>query len=154
MVRAPVATSWEAEIGYAGADYQDSGTDHSLVSKLRGNWQATPKVSAYVFGGNNYQPGYGGGGARMVYRLGYGARWNVVPKFTLLSSIFHDYQEQVASSRKTDSDYDDTVKTFFDLKAEYEPIDPLSLVAGLRYNHDQYDDDQTIISLKAVYRFY
>ena len=148
-------TSWMAELGYAVADYDLSGSDQGVVSNLRGNWRVTPKVSTYVFGGNNYYPGYSGDAARMVYRLGYGAAWQPVEKFRLSGAVLHDYQEQIGDNTGSyiNSPYD-TLRNFIDLQARYNPLDRLALVAGLRLNDDQYEPLQSIISLKVLYTFY
>ena len=146
-------TSWVAELGYAFADYDISGTDQGFVSRLRGNWSFSKKVSLYVFGGNNFQPGYNGNAARWVYRLGYGAQWQVVPKFKLKGALLHDYQDLIGNNTSTSALYGE-MRHFVDLKAEYEPIDSLSLIAAIRHNNDQYDPAQTILNLGVVYRFY
>ncbi len=151
--RMTAKTSWSLQLGYALADYELSGTDQSVVSNLRGNWQITPKVSTYVFGGNNFQPGYSGGAARMVYRLGYGAKWQAAKKFSLGGQILHDYQEEIGNNTSTSPSYG-AVRNFIALKADYRPIDALSLIAAIRYNNDNYDPTQTILNLGAVYRFY
>jgi hypothetical protein len=146
-------TSWLAELGYAFADYELSGSDHGFVSNLRGNWQATKKVSAYVFGGDNFQPGYGGQAARWVYRLGYGVKWQVVKKFSLQGAILHDYQQLIGDNTSINPLYG-TVRNFIDFRAQYEPIDRISIAAGIRHNQDEYDPAQTILTLRVDYRFY
>jgi len=151
--RMTAKTSWHVQLGYALADYELSGTDQGLVSDLRGNWKITPKVSTYIFGGNNFRPGYSGQGARWVYRLGYGARWQATKKFSLGGQILHDYQEIIGDIVSNSPAYG-SVRNFIALKAEYKPIDSLSLIAGIRYNDDNYDPAQTILNLGAVYRFY
>jgi hypothetical protein len=145
-------TRWQAQLGYALADYEQSGTDHGMVSRLRGNWAYTKKLDFYVFAGNEFQPGYNGGGARMVYRLGYGGIWQVVPKFSLKGTVLHDYQQQINEQPTTDPAYG-TIRNFIDLKADYHPIDPLSLMAGLRFNDDQYPEPQTKVYVSAIYQF-
>lgn len=146
-------TSWLAELGYSYAKYDLSGEDQGVVSNIRGNWQARPRITTYLFGGNSFQPGYSGSAARMVYRLGYGAAWQITKKYRLSGSILHDYQEPIGNGNTNDPAYN-TLRNFFDLRAQYNPIDRLALVAGLRINDDQYEPVQSIISLKAVYQFY
>lgn len=151
--RMTAKTSWLLQLGYALADYELSGTDQGFVSNLRGTWQVTPKVSTYVFGGNNFQPGYGGGGARMVYRLGYGARWQAAKKLSVTGGILHDYQEEIGSTTSSRPTYDE-IRNFVSIGAAYTPITRLSLIASIRYNDDDIDPAQTILSLGATYRFY
>jgi hypothetical protein len=151
--RMTAKTSWTVQLGYAFADYELSGADQGVVSNLRGNWRITPKTTVYVFGGNNFQPGYSGSSARMVYRLGYGAAWQAVKRFGLRAAVLHDYQEEIGDNASGGNEYG-TVRNFIDFNAEYRPVDPLSLIAGIRVNDDEFDPAQSVISLKAVYSFY
>ena len=145
-------TLWLAQLGYAVAYYEISGTDQGMVSRLKGNWAYTKKVDFYVFGGNQFQPGYNGGGARMVYRLGYGGTWKVVKKFSFSGAVLHDYQQQIGEQQSTSSQYG-TVQHFIDLKADYRPVDSLSLIAGIRYNYDYRPEPQRKLYVSAIYRF-
>ena len=86
-------SSWLAHIGVAAADYELSGADQGVVGLLRANWNTTEKLSTYIYGSSNFQPGYNGGAARRVYRLGYGATWRVVARWSILGQVLHDYQE-------------------------------------------------------------
>jgi hypothetical protein len=146
-------TSWNAELGYALADYELSGTDQGFISRLQGNWQTTKKVSTYVFGGNSFQPGYGGGAARRVYRMGYGLNWQARQKLGFNGSVLHDYQEEIGGNQISDPAYG-VIRNFITLQAHYLPFDRLSVIAGIRYNQDHIDPNQTVFTLRTVYRFY
>jgi hypothetical protein len=146
-------TSLNASIGYAFADYADSGTDQGVVSSLKGSWQVSKKVSTYVFGGNDFQAGYGGASARRVYRLGYGAAWQALTKLGLSGSVLHDYQQAIGDGASANASYG-TVRHYLNLAADYRPSDPLSIVAGITHNRDERPDPQNKIYLQAVYRFY
>ncbi len=149
--------SWLAMIGYAFAEYEQSGSDSGIISNLRANWNLTEKISAYVFGGNDFQPAYAGsngqlGKARRVYRLGYGADWQVVEKLGLSASVFHDYQEEIGgTSNPTPNSPIGTVRTFFDAQVFYQLTRQITLSAGYQYNKDEKAQDQQIGSLNAVF---
>ncbi len=145
-------STWSAELGYALANYDLSGEDQGFVSRLRGRWQYTKKVDFYAFGGNSFQPGYDGEGARMVYRLGYGAGWQAAPKLKFKGAVLHDYQDLI-SGTTSDPAYG-TLRHYIDLTAAYEPVKALSLIAGYRFNDDERPDPQNKLYLSAVYRFY
>jgi hypothetical protein len=140
-------TSWNLYLGVSAADYEESGSEVGGVSRGRLVWQATEKVNAYVFGGNAYEPGYGvGRGARMVYRLGYGASWNLIERWSVAAQGLHDYQREVGdnsdSSQYGSARYFATVRTDYSLPKWAK----LSLVG--RYINDEIKVDQMIVSLE------
>lgn len=150
--RATDKTTWQAEIGVSHADYDLSGTDQGVISHLRGIWQATERISVYIFGGNDFQPGYDSGSARWVYRLGYGLDWSILEKLRLNASILHDYQEAIGGNPSTDSTLGEA-RHFIDVGASYLLAEQFYATAGIRHNRDERDPDQTIVSLQLGYRY-
>lgn len=145
-------TSWNVEIGYAHADYELSGKDDGVVSVLRGLWQATDKISVYAFGGNDFQPGYQGGAARWVARVGYGLNWRILEKLELRGSVLHDYQEAIGGNPVYDQVLGE-LRTFMAVSAEYRFTDRFSSELGYRHNRDEKNPDQNIIFLSATYAY-
>jgi hypothetical protein len=92
-------TRWEAEVGVAMANYEESGSGQGLVGSIQGNWQITDKTSAYVSGSAGFQPGYGGGGARETRRIGYGMDWQIASRWSILGQVLHDTQEEHGRAR-------------------------------------------------------
>lgn len=144
-------TTWSAEVGASVADYELSGTDQGLVTSIRGVWSISPKLSAYIYGGNDFQPGYSGTAARMVYRLGYGADWRVVERIELSGALLHDYQEALGGGGSDPRIGE--VRHFLTLKGEYQVTK--SFFAGLRFRYviDERPTDKAILSLLARYAF-
>ena len=144
--------TWLAELGYSYGDYEISGRDHGPVSHIRGNWTITDKVSAYVFGGNEFQPGYGDTGARLTYRLGYGVGWGFAEKMALRVSMLHDYQDEVGNNTSTDPVIG-VVRHFFDTGITYQFYRRLNADLGYRYVNDEKKPDQQIVSLRLAYSY-
>ncbi|VGO21684.1 DUF481 domain-containing protein [Pontiella sulfatireligans] len=145
-------TSWSAEMGYSAADYEDSGSDQSVFSSVNVNWQATEKVSVYVRGGADYEPGYGGGSARKVYRLGYGASWNPLLKWSFSVQALHDYEEEIDDEAEENPSNEEW-RHFFSAQAQYSLTKRMAMALIGSYNKDEEDDDQMIVSLRATYRY-
>ncbi len=142
-------TSWQALVGVAHVDYDYSGADEGGVADLRAQWQATEKLSTYVFYSNTYEPGYGGGRARMVYRAGYGGGWQFTPRWSLGGQVLHDYTDEVGSGADTDV-YGGT-RHFFTAHLAYNPTRRLSATFRAQYINDQYSIDQKLVSLGLGY---
>ena len=140
-------SSWLAHIGVAAADYELSGFDQGVVGLLRARWDTTEKLSAYIYGSSNFQPGYNGGAARQVYRLGYGATWRVVSRWAILAQVLHDYQEQLGNTGGGD------VKNFISVKTGYDLMQRFAVGASIRYIMDEEESDQMIAALSATYRY-
>lgn len=145
-------TTWSAEIGYAVADYEESGTDQGMVNAIRATWAATDKVSAYVFGGNDFQPGYNGGAARRVYRLGYGVEWRMLERLVIGGSVLHDYQEDVGGKGGGANAVTDEVRHFLAAQAAYALTDHFSLTLGGRHDRDEFDPPESIATVGIEYR--
>ncbi len=143
-------TQWIAQIGVATADYELSGTGESVVSRVRATWQATEKVFVYVFGGNSFQPRSGGGGAQLVYRLGYGVNWRVVSRWSLGAQILHDYEESLTNPVGGGSD---EVRHFFSAETSYNLTRQFTLSLTGRYVNDEFEVDQAVVSLGIGYRY-
>lgn len=139
-------TSWEVLGGMAHADYEFSGSDQAGVLDLRANWQATEKVSIYAFCGNNYEPGFSGGAARMVYRAGYGGDWRITTRWSLGGQVLHDYTEELGGG--ADAAYEG-VRHFFAGRLAYNPFRRLSIALQAQYVNDEYSIDQKLVSLAA-----
>jgi hypothetical protein len=139
-----------AQIGVAAADYDISGTGESVVSRLRTTWQATEKVFVYVFGGNSFQPRAGGGGAQLVYRLGYGANWRVLSRWSLGAQILHDYEESLTDPGGGNSD---GVRHFFTAETSYDLTRRFALSLTGDYINDEFEVDQAIVSLSIGYSY-
>jgi hypothetical protein len=148
--RASDKTRWQAQVGYAAADYEESGRDESVISQLRLTWQATDKVSAFVVGGNDFQPGYSGGAARVLYRLGYGVDWRIISRWLLRGQILHDYEDPLGRSSSFSSD---DLRHFFTALTSYDLTKNISLALTGRYIIDEIDEDRGIVSLKAVFSY-
>lgn len=145
-------TSWLAELGVAHAEYDLSGADDGFVSRLRGDWKATEKVSVYLFGGNEFQPGYNNGAARWVYRLGYGADWRLIEKVRLEISLLHDYQDVIGDNVSNDPRLG-VVRHFFNSQAEYRFTDRLLAALGYEYTHDEKTPDRNLGFLEITYSY-
>lgn len=141
-------TSWLAHIGVAAADYELSGTDQGVVGLLRANWNTSEKLSAYIYGSSNFQPGHNGA-ARRVYRLGYGATWRVVPRWSIMAQMLHDYQEELGGAGGSDDD----IRNFISAKTEYDLTRCFAVGASLRYIMDEEESDRAIAALSATYRY-
>ena len=143
--------SWQVLGGVGYADYELSGSDMAGLLDLKAQWQATEKVSVYAFYGNNYQPGYGGGSARMVYRAGYGANWQPATRWSLGGSVLHDYQDSVGGGTVSPSVGE--VRHFFSAQCGYNIARKWQLSLLGRYVNDEYETDQTVLSLKLSYTY-
>jgi hypothetical protein len=137
-------TKWTAQIGLAGARYDESGTDQAVIGNMRGIWQASEKVSAYLFGGNDYQPGYNGSGARMLYRLGYGTQWAMRERWSSGLQVLHSYQKAVG--RSTNS-YSEKVFSFINANLHHKMANRLAADMNFRYVHDDYEEDKVVVSI-------
>ncbi|MDF7799418.1 outer membrane beta-barrel protein [Pontiellaceae bacterium B1224] len=144
-------TSWTILGGMAYADYEVSGTGKGGIVDLRVNWQATDKLSAYVFYGNGYEPGYDGDGARMAYRGGYGAGWALAERWSLGGEVLHDYSDEINSGSAPDP-YGG-VSHFFSTQLTYNPTRHLSTSLRGQYVNDEEPEDQQIVSLSVSYVF-
>lgn len=145
-------TSWEAALGYSFADYELSGKDHGGTVDLQGNWKVSDKLSCYVFGGNEFQPGYDGGAARWLYRLGYGIGWQAVENVIFNISSLHDYQDVIGSNTSTDPNLG-TLRTFVTTSLNYSFYRSLSAGLSYRYVRDEKSPDQQIVSASLNYSY-
>ncbi len=143
-------TSWDAEVGISAADYEQSGSAQGFFGALRAAWQATEKVSFYASGSSGFQPGYGGGAARQVRRLGYGAEWRPWTKWSFDVQSLHDYQEEIGSGASTDP-ANEQWRHFISAQARYRLTDHFVLTLGGEFNRDEKVEDQRIVSLRAVF---
>ena len=144
-------TQWNAEVGISFADYERSGKDRSFFASGRGTWQATDKISAYLFGSSDYQPGFSEGSARQVYRLGYGASWVPVMRWSVHFRGLHDYQEEIGAGSLDPAN--GKVLHFFTAQLRYDPSPHFSLALIGSYNKDEKVEDQHIASLRATFRY-
>ncbi len=143
--------SWQVLGGMGYADYDLSGSDQAGLLDLKGQWQATEKVSVYAFYGNNYEPGYGGGAARLVYRAGYGANWNPALRWSLGGSVLHDYQKSLGSGPPSPGT--DEVRHFFTAQCGYEIARKWQLSLLGSYINDEFEKNQTVVSLRLTYQY-
>lgn len=141
-------TTWLAEGGYAMADYEISGSDQGFVSNFQATWQATEKISTYVFGGTDFVPGYDTSPATWVYRLGYGAGWQIIEKLGLQGSVVHDYREEIGNGGASDKD-----RLFADISARYSFTGRLYAGLGARYVKDEKEPNQLVYSIVAGYTY-
>lgn len=142
--------TWRASIGVASADYEESGSDLSGVGSLRLFYHPNDSVSAYVFGENDYQPGYGGGAARRVYRVGYGADWRLASRFSIGGQVLHDYEQELGSGNATSYG---GVRHFFTAQCGYDITRKLLLSLSGSFVNDEYEQNQTVVSLKLDYKY-
>lgn len=142
--------SWRVSLGFSAAEYELSGSDQGGISNFRGVWQATEKVSAYIFGGNDYQPGYDGA-ARIVYRAGYGANWQLATRWTLSGSVLHDYQDSLGSDKASPGVGE--VRHFFNANTGYKISKRFLLSLNGSYVNDEYAKNQTVASLGLNYSY-
>lgn len=147
--RASDKTKWEIEIGVSAADYEESGTEETVVSKLRLVWNPTERTSAYVYGGNDFQLGRDSGSAEIIYRLGYGADWRIASRWSLKAQVLHDYEEQLNKAIVVD----DGVRHFFTAQADCDLTRRLVLSLAGRYIHDELDEAQTIVGIGVGYNY-
>ncbi len=148
--RATDKVDWTASLGVASVDYELSGTDEGVVGDIQVRWRATDKISAYLFGGNNYQPGYGGSEARRVYRAGYGMNWAALERMSMNLQILHDYQEGIQSGSGGTPGALGNVRHFFTGKVEYGLTKNVALSLVGQYISDEVQQDRKIVSLRAV----
>ncbi|MDZ8117758.1 hypothetical protein [Pontiella agarivorans] len=142
------SASLRGGVGYA--DYDLSGSDTSGLIDLQMNWQATPKLALYVSGGNTYEPGYGGGEARMLYRVGYGASWLPTSRFSIGGSVLHNYEDGINGD--DDSIYG-SVQHFFTLQCGYDLTRRLNLALIVNYANDQEPVSRSTVSLRLLYMY-
>lgn len=144
-------TSWKALVGYGHADYDLSGSSEGGLADLSAQWQATDKISTYVFYGNTYEPGYGGGPARMLYRAGYGAGWQFATKWNLGGQVLHSYEDALGS------DNNDTVyggvRHFFSAQCGYAMTTKLNLALTGSFVNDERPVDHTVVSIRLDYAY-
>jgi hypothetical protein len=145
-------SSWSVRAGMMYADYDFSGTDQNGLVDLQANWQATEKIFTYVFYGNRYEPGYDGGGARLVYRGGYGADWVFADRWTLGGQVLHDYDDEVGNAAATDA-YGGSVDHFFSAQLSFQSSSRWSATLQGQYINDEYATDQQVVSLSARYTY-
>ena len=143
--RATDNITWDAEIGFASADYDISGTDQGLTANLRIIWQLTEKVSMYAFGGQDYQPGYDGNGAREVYRAGYGADWQLSPRWSFSGQGLHNYEKNIGAGS---GDLYDGVEHFYSISTTHSLTDRAAVSCGINYANDEYEVDQLIYYIR------
>jgi len=144
-------TTFAVRLGVSAAEYEFSGSDIGGISDARILWKLTDKVEAYVFGGNNFQPGYGGGPARMVYRAGYGGKWSPAAQWFLEGQGLHDYEQALGSGGGSNA-YGG-VRHFYITRLGYKFVRWAELSAEGRYVKDEIDTDQVIASLRLVASF-
>ena len=135
-------------VGYA--DYELSGSDMSGLIDVRGGWTPKENLTTYVFFSNSYEPGFGGGAARMLYRIGYGAGWKFARKMTLSGSGLHDYAEAVGSG---ESDFYGGVRHFFSGEFSVELIRDWDAAFSMSWVNDEIEEDQRILSIRTTYRY-
>ncbi|VGO14796.1 hypothetical protein PDESU_03365 [Pontiella desulfatans] len=141
-------TSVLAEIGVSHADYDLSGSEQGVVGNLRGTWQLTDKIGVHAYGGTDFVPGFGGDGASMVYRLGYGIGWNVLEKLGAQASALHEYRDAV------EGDGADAITRFFaNAGMQYAFTDRFNLGVGYRFVSDENEPDQHVVSATAGYAY-
>jgi len=145
--RATEKTSYSAYVGVSVADYEISGSQMSGVSDAKMVWRATEKLSAYVFGGNRFEPGYNGGVARMVYRAGYGGDWKMTKQWSLGAQGLHDYEEAVGSGAGANN-YGD-VSHFYTVRLGYTLPRWAEISLSGKYVMDEIDQNQTVIALRV-----
>jgi hypothetical protein len=147
--RATDKLDWSATVGVSAADYELSGTDEGFVGSLKLNWQATDKVSTYAFGRSGYQPGgQSSGGAKKVFRAGYGANWAIVEKIKLDLQILHDYEDSIQGEVGTANLSD--LNNFVTARVVYDISRNIAFVLSGRFIDDEREEDQTVISGKIV----
>ena len=143
--------SWQVLGGMGYADYELSGSDQAGLLDLNAQWQATEKVSVYAFYGNNYQPGFGGGAARLAYRAGYGVNWNPALRWSLGGSVLHDYQKSVGSGIASLGTGE--VRHFLAAQCGYEIARKWQLSLVGSYVNDEFEKTQTVLSLRLTYQY-
>ena len=142
-------TSWRALVGVAHVDYDLSGTDEGGVTDLRIQWQATEKLSFYGFYANTYEPSYGVGRARLVYRAGYGGDWQFTPRWTLGGQILHEYTDEVGGG--TSSDVYGGVRHFFTTQLACSLTRRLSATLRAQYINDEFSSDRKVATIGLGY---
>lgn len=134
--------SWNAEIGYSFVDYDESGSDGGILLRSRVLWDMTEKVTTYVFAGHEYQPGYNDGGARSVYRAGYGVNWQISSRWSASGQGLHDYEDAI-SGDSSDA-YGSGVKHFYTVSTSHSLTDRASVSCGVNFVNDEYPDNQLL----------
>ncbi len=144
-------TSLRVMVGYGSADYDLSGSSQGGLADLRAQWQATDKISTYIFYGNNFQPGYGGSSARMLYRAGYGAEWQPFEKWHLGAQVLHNYDD--ALGRETSDALYGGVQHFFTAQCGYTMTPKLALSMEGNYVSDEEPVNQTVVAIRLNYAY-
>ena len=143
-------TALNSRLGYSWASYKESGGARGLNFRCKGDWGATEKLNVYVFGESSFKPGYGGGAARKLYRLGYGTSWLISDRSSVSLALLHDYQMALKENVNNPDSYGE-VRHFLSLTATHSPVDRLRVNLGFRYEKDEFPDAQTEVFLSAVY---
>ncbi|MEE9367379.1 MAG: hypothetical protein V3V05_00795 [Pontiella sp.] len=144
--RATDKTTYSIMLGASFVEYDLSGSDVGGVSDVRVEWKATDKVSLYVFGGNRFQPGYGGGPARMVFRAGYGANWRFAERWFVNGQGLHDYEQALGSD--SGSFIYGGVRHFFDARLGYTFPKYAEISVVGRLINDEEVEDRTTLSIR------
>ncbi|MEI6892441.1 MAG: hypothetical protein V5783_09745 [Pontiella sp.] len=144
-------TSLRAMVGYGSADYDHSGSSRGGLADIRAQWQATDKISIYIFYGNNFQPGYGGNPARMLYRAGCGAEWQLFAKWNLGAQVLRSYDDALGRGN-SDTLYGGA-RHFFAAQCRYTMTSKLALSLEGNYVNDEEPVNQTVVSIRLSYAY-
>lgn len=142
--------SWGAQAGVSAADYEKSGSGIAGVAKLRLLWQVTEKFSVYAFGGNDFQPGYEGGAARMVYRVGSGVDWQVSSRWIIGGQVLLDNENSLNGNGTTTGD---NVRTFLNAQCAYRVTKKITTSLNGSWVNDEYKEDQIVVALNLNYSY-
>lgn len=143
-------TSGELQLGFSSGDYEESGSSSGGISDLRLLWRPQEPLNFYVFGGNDYQPGYSSGNARMVYRFGYGFSWGFLSRMSLTGSGYHSREQELGE--KT-GNYYEGFRHFYKLSCSYRLKNSIALTLGGAYTEDEIDEDRVSVSMKLNFTY-
>lgn len=146
-------TSFNLRLGLSSADYEDSGAGTGAVSDFKVLWRAAESLSIYGFGGNEYQPGYGGGDARMLYRLGYGFAWQLLSRWKLSGRGLHSYEDGVDGDTVDSVFSTDDLMHFYNASLGCRITNRLFGELNFSYTIDGVEPDRIVTALGLSYLY-
>jgi len=134
--------SWKIRAGLSSTDYDSSGTDQGFKGSANVRWQVTEKISTYVFGDIRYEPAYAGpgaGGARHVFRAGYGGQWAILDHLRFDGQVLHDRQKYIQTDRADD-------RHFANVQLMYDFARRITVFMGGSYIYEDLEPERVVVS--------
>lgn len=135
---------WDVEIGVSQAEYDDSGQSRDISGNLRVVWQVTDKVAFFAFSRHGYEPGYWGRAARKTFRGGYGAGWDITPRWSISAQGVHAVENEISD---TGVEQFGEMEHFFNVSMLHAITQRSELNAGVSYADDRFEPNQMVYTV-------